>query len=100
VAIYLIALEKQAKIMPGETERKKIFFSFLLFLLMGFITLLAGCVLVSMFSRLTALLIEGHWSSYSIFNFLDDFNFSLFNGFVFGVLMFSVNLFLKVKKYK
>ncbi len=79
---------------------KKIIFSFLLFLLMGFVTLLAGCVLVSVSSRLTVLLIEGHWPSYSIVNFLDDFNFSLFNGFVFGVLMFFVNLFLKMKKYK
>lgn len=79
---------------------KKILFSFLLFLLIGFITLLAGCVLVSVFSRFPALLIEGHWPSYSIANFLDDFNFSLFNGVIFGTLMFFVNLFLTMKKYK
>lgn len=79
---------------------KKILFSFLLFLLMGCVTILAGCVLVSVFSRLPALLIEGHWPSYWITNFLDDFNFSLFNGVVFGALMFFVNLFLKMKKYK
>lgn len=79
---------------------KKILFSFLLFLLIGFITLLAGCVLVWVFNRFPALLIEGHWPSYSIANFLDDFNFSLFNGVIFGTLMFFVNLFLKMKKYK
>ncbi|BBS38583.1 hypothetical protein WP5S18E01_34300 [Enterobacter cloacae] len=79
---------------------KKILFYFLPFLLMGFVTILAGCVLVSVFSRLPVLLIEGHWPSYSITNFLDDFNFSFFNGVVFGTLMFFVNLFLKMKKYK
>ncbi len=79
---------------------KKMIFSFLLFLLMGFVTILAGCVLVSVFSRFLVLLIEGHWPSYSSANFLDDFNFSLFNGVVFGSLMFIVNLFLKMKKYK
>lgn len=36
--------------MPGETEMKKMIFSFLLFLLMGFVTISAGCVLVSVFS--------------------------------------------------
>lgn len=79
---------------------KKMLFSFLVFLLMGFVTILVGCVLVSVFSRLPTLLTEGHWPSYSIANFLDDFNFSLFNGFVFGALMFLVNLFLKRKGYK
>lgn len=79
---------------------KKMIFSFLLFLLMGFVTILAGCVLVPVFSRFPVLLMEGHWPSYSSANFLDDFNFSLFNGVVFDSLMFIVNLFLKMKKYK
>jgi hypothetical protein len=86
--------------MPGKLKMKKMIFSFLLFLLMGFVTILAGCVLVSVFSRFPVLLMEGHWPSYSSANFLDDFNFSLFNGVVFDSLMFIVNLFLKMKKYK
>jgi len=77
---------------------KRLFVSFLIFLFLGIITISVGVVLVSIFSRLTHLLMDGEWPLYSISDFSNDFKFSFFNGSVFGSLMFLVNLFLKKER--